>query len=210
MTIKDIAERSGVSVSTVSRVLNNHPDVSDENRAKVMAVVRELHYVPNSSARDLVRPQSDAVGLVVRGIGNPFFTGVIRAIEDAIGRAGYTMVLHQIDSGDDEIRSGAELAQSKRLRGLILLGGCFDYTPEQVAILHVPFVCCTYTNSFGELREEDYSSVTIDDRLEAFRAVRMLLDQGHRKIAVLLDSTRDHSIAELRYMGCSSTIITLL
>ena len=201
MTIKDIAERSGVSVSTVSRVLNNHPDVSDENRAKVMAVVRELHYVPNSSARDLVRPQSDAVGLVVRGIGNPFFTGVIRAIEDAIGRAGYTMVLHQIDSGDDEIRSGAELAQSKRLRGLILLGGCFDYTPEQVAILHVPFVCCTYTNSFGELREEDYSSVTIDDRLEAFRAVRMLLDQGHRKIAVLLDSTRDHSIAELRYMG---------
>ena len=77
MTIKDIAEQSGVSVSTVSRVLNDHPDVSEAMRAKVMAVVQEAHYVPNSSARDLVRPKSDSIGLVVRGVGNPFFTGVI-------------------------------------------------------------------------------------------------------------------------------------
>lgn len=61
MTIKDIAERCGVSVSTVSRVLNDHPDVSAANRARVLEVVRALHYVPNNSARDLVRPQSDAI-----------------------------------------------------------------------------------------------------------------------------------------------------
>ena len=201
MTIKDIAERCGVSVSTVSRVLNDHPDVSAANRARVLEVVRALHYVPNNSARDLVRPQSDAIGLVVRGVGNPFFTGVIHAVEDAIGRAGYTMVLHQIRSGEDEVRSGAELARSRRLQGLILLGGCFDYTPEQVALLDVPFVCCSYTNSFGELRPESYSSVTIDDRLEAYRAVRLLLERGHRRIGVLLDSTRNRSISQLRYMG---------
>ena len=208
MTIKDIAEQSGVSVSTVSRVLNDHPDVSEAMRAKVMAVVQEAHYVPNSSARDLVRPKSDSIGLVVRGVGNPFFTGVIHAIENAIGQAGYTMVLHQINSGEDEIRAGAELARSKRLRGLILLGGCFDYTPEQTAILDVPFVCCTYTNSFGELTEDAYSSVTIDDRREAFRAVRMLMERGHRKIAVLLDSVHDHSISELRFMGYRQALET--
>lgn len=208
MTIKDIAELSGVSVSTVSRVLNDHPDVSETMRAKVMAVVREAHYVPNSSARDLVRPQSDAIGLVVRGVGNPFFTGVIHAVENAIRQAGYTMVLHQISSGEDEIRAGAELARSKRLRGLILLGGCFDYTPDQTALLDVPFVCCTYTNSFGELAEDAYSSVTIDDRLEAFRAVRLLMERGHRKIAVLLDSVHDHSISELRYMGYRQALET--
>lgn len=201
MTIKDIARRASVSVSTVSRVLNNHPDVSEDVRAKVLTVVREAHYVPNSSARDLVRPQSDAIGLVVRGVGNPFFTGVIQAIEDAIGQAGYTMVLHQISSREDEIRAGAELARSKRLRGLILLGGCFDYTREQVAILNVPFVCCTYTNSFGNLQSGDYSSVTIDDQHEAFQAVRMLIERGHRKIAILLDSTSDRSISQLRYVG---------
>lgn len=201
MTIRDIARRCGVSVSTVSRVLNNHPDVSAANRAKVLEVVRELHYVPNTSARDLVRPQSDSIGLVVRGIGNPFFSGVIRAIEHAIEAAGYSMILHQIRSGEDELRAGAELARSRRLLGLILLGGCFDYTPEQIALLEVPFVCCSYTNSFGELPENVYSSVTIDDQEEAYRAVRLLLEQGHRRIAVLLDCVEDHSISQLRYMG---------
>lgn len=201
MTIKDVAEYSGVSVSTVSRVLNHHPDVSDAVRARVMEAVEKLHYVPNNSARDLVRPQSDAIALVVRGVGNPFFTGVIRAIENAIGQAGYTMVLHQIRSGEDEIQAGASLARSKRLRGLILLGGCFDYTPEQTAALDVPFVCCSFTNSFGSLDRSAYSSVSIDDQEEARRAVELLIRNGHRKIAVLLDSVCDHSISELRYRG---------
>ena len=201
MTIKDIAELCGVSVSTVSRVLNNHPDVSAANRERVMAVVRSSHYVPNNSARDLVRSPSDAIGLVVRGVGNPFFTGVIHAIEEACGQAGYTMVLHQIRSGEDELRAGAELARSKRLRGLILLGGRFDYTPELTAPLGIPFVCCTYTNRFGSLPPSDYSSVSIDDRQEAYRTVQMLTRQGHRKIAVILDSLEDHSISQLRYQG---------
>ena len=201
MTIKDIAERCGVSVSTVSRVLNNHPDVSAANRERVMAVVQELHYVPNNSARDLVKPAADSVGLVVRGVGNPFFTGIIRAIERMIAEAGYTMVLHQIQSGEDELRAGAELARSKRLLGLILLGGCFDYTPEQTASLGVPFVCCTYTNSFGTLEGNDYSSVSIDDEQAAYRAVRLLTDHGHRKIGVILESVCDHSISQLRYKG---------
>ena len=110
--------------------------------------------MPNNSARDLVKPASDAIGLVVRGVGNPFFTGVIRAIERATGEAGYTMVLHQIRSGEDELREAAELARSKRLRGLILLGGCCDYTADNVALLDVPFVCCSFTNSFGQLPED--------------------------------------------------------
>ena len=196
MTIKDVAEHSGVSVSTVSRVLNDHPDVSDVVRSRVMEAVRELHYVPNNSARDLVRPQSDAIGLVVRGVGNPFFTAVIRAIEQAVGQAGYTMVLHQIPSGEDELLAAASLARSKKLRGLILLGGCFDYTPEQTAALEIPFVCCSFTNSFGSLEKDAYSSVSIDDQAEARRAVEVLIQKGHRKIAALLDSVRDPSILD--------------
>ncbi|MBQ3496705.1 MAG: LacI family DNA-binding transcriptional regulator [Oscillospiraceae bacterium] len=201
MTIKDIAQRCGVSVSTVSRVLNKHPDVSEKVRNKVMCAVEELHYVPNSSARDLVCAASDAIGLVVRGAGNPFFIEIVHAVERAINDAGYTMVLHQIRSGEDELRAGAQLARSKKLRGLILLGGCFDYSADDVALLDVPFVCCSYTNSFGHLDEKVYSSVTIDDRAEAYRAMRYLIENGHRRIAVLLESTDDRSISELRYMG---------
>lgn len=201
MTIKDIAVRCGVSVSTVSRVLNDHPDVSDAVREKVLKAVQEVHYVPNNSARDLVKPQSNTIGLVVRGVGNPFFAGVIRSIETAVAQTGYTLISRQIPSGEDEVGTGASLMQSKKLRGLIFLGGCFDYSKEQIAVLKVPFVCCSYTNHFGGLKEKDYSSVTINDQKEAYRAVELLLKQGHRKIAVLLDSIHDHSVAELRYMG---------
>lgn len=201
LTIKDIASRCGVSVSTVSRVLNNHPDVSAAVRAKVLDVVREVHYVPNNSARDLVRTKSDAVGLVVRGVGNPFFSEVIHAIEKEIEQAGYSLVLHQINSGEDELLAGASLSCSKKLQGLILLGGRFDYEPEKIAALGVPFVCCSYTNSFGSLDKEAYSSVYIDDQEEAYRAVTALIEQGHRKIAILLDSTQDRSISQLRYHG---------
>ena len=201
MTIKDIARECGVSISTVSRVLNDHPDVSAANREKVMSVVKEMHFVPNSSARDLVKTPTDAIGLVVRGIGNPFFTDIIYAVEEACETAGYTMVLHRIRSGADELRAGAELSRSKRLRGLILLGGQFDYTQEKVAVLDIPFVCCTYTNSFGTLPSDAYSSVSIDDRKEAYKLVRMLTERGHRKIAVILDSVCDHSISQLRYQG---------
>ena len=84
MTIKDIAKISGVSVSTVSRVLNNHPDVSEDVRRKVMAVVEEYNYIPNNSARDLVKTRSDAIGLVVRGVSNSFYTDIIRSIEKSI------------------------------------------------------------------------------------------------------------------------------
>ena len=68
MTIKDIAKLSGVGVSTVSRVLNDRPDVSEESRRRVLSIIAEHNYLPNNSARSLVRTKSDAIGLVVRGV----------------------------------------------------------------------------------------------------------------------------------------------
>ena len=163
MTIKDIARACGVSVSTVSRVLNNRPDVSDEARSRVMAVVEDRGYIPNNSARDLVRSRSDAIGVVVRGTGNLFFSQLLKTISKEIECRGYTMVLHYIDSDADEVKAGAILEREKKLRGLIFLGGRFDYSPAELTLVGVPYVCCTYTNCFGSLREEDYSSVSIDD-----------------------------------------------
>ncbi len=110
-------------------------------------------------------------------------------------------MLHQIHTEDDEIPEAAGLVRAKKLRGLILLGGCFDYTPERIAALDVPFVCCTFTNSFGTLEQTAYSSVSIDDQAEACRAVTCLIQKGHRRIGILLDSTCDHSISQLRYRG---------
>ena len=111
------------------------------------------------------------------------------------------MVLRQIDSDADEVKEGAILEREKKLRGLIFLGGRFDYTPAELALIGVPYVCCSYTNRFGSLREEDYASVSIDDHQTAYRAVEVLLQLGHRRIAALIPSTSDRSISQLRCNG---------
>ena len=201
MTIRDIARECGVSVSTVSRVLNNRPDVSEAVRRQVLSVVERQGYIPNNSARDLVRSQSDAIGVVVRGTGNLFFSDMLKTVSREIDAAGCTMVLRQIDSDADEVKEGAILEREKKLRGLIFLGGRFDYTPAELALVGVPYVCCSYTNRFGSLREEDYASVSIDDHQTAYRAVEVLLQLGHRRIAALIPSTSDRSISQLRCSG---------
>ena len=201
MTIKDIAKLSGVGVSTVSRVLNDRPDVSEESRRRVLEVIAEHNYLPNNSARSLVRTKSDTVGLVVRGAQNAFYTDIIRAIEHGLDLAGCTMVMRQIRSGDDEVKCGAMMEREKRLQGIIFLGGRSDYSPAELASVNVPFVCCSYTTSYGTLDPSRYSSVSIADEQEAYRAVMELAKRGHRRIAALTADPGDRSISQLRYSG---------
>lgn len=201
MTIKDIARACGVGVSTVSRVLNNRPDVSDEVRRKVLEEVERQGYIPNNSARDLVKTQSDAIGVVTRGIGNPFFSDLLKTISREIDRNGFNMVLRQINSDEDEVKAGAILEREKKLRGLIFLGGRYDYTSAELSLIGVPYVCCSYNNRFGTLNAEDYAYVSIDDYQTAHRAVSELIDRGHRQIAALLPSCTDRSISQIRYKG---------
>ena len=201
VTIKDIARLSGVSITTVSRVLNNRPDVSDESRRRVEAVIASTNYIPNNSARELVRTDSNNIGLVVRGVSNPFYTDIIHAIESAVTEAGYTLVMQQIGSDKDEVSHGAMMQREKRLKGIIFLGGRFDYTAEDLASITVPFVCCSYTNPYGTLKDEGYSSVSIADEKTAYEAVQYLIAQGHTRIAALITNTHDRSISQLRYEG---------
>ena len=80
VTIKDIARACGVSVSTVSRVLNQRPDVSEKVRQRVLAEMEQQGFLPNNSARDLVRSKSETIGVVVRGVGNLFFSQLLKSI----------------------------------------------------------------------------------------------------------------------------------
>lgn len=201
MTIKDIAKACGVSVSTVSRVLNERPDVSESVRRHVLDVVARHNYIPNNSARDLVRGPSDNIGVVVRGTGNPFFSAMLKTVTREIDAAGCNMVLRQIGSEEDEVKAGAILEREKKLRGLLFLGGRYDYTPAELALVGVPYVCCTYTNQFGTLRKEDFASVSIDDYSTAYQAVSTLIAHGHRRIAALIPSCDGHSISQLRFNG---------
>jgi DNA-binding LacI/PurR family transcriptional regulator len=110
-----------VAISTVSRVLNDHPDVSEETREKVLRAVKELHYIPNTSARNLVRTSSDTIALLVKGVNNPFFAKLIKVIDREITQRGYTLELHHMDTSEDELRVGAQLTNERKLIGICSL-----------------------------------------------------------------------------------------
>lgn len=201
INIRDVARHCNISVSTVSRVLNNRPDVNQETRQRVLAAIRNLDYIPNNSARNLVMTSNDCIGIVVRGISNPFFAQMYRVIEHDIYEAGYTLELHHIGSDADEVHTAAVMATEKRLCGVLFLGGRFNYSPEDMRLLGIPYVCATYQNTFGTLQPCAYSSVAIDDRAEARRAVEYLVRMGHRRIAAIVAWEKDCSISELRLAG---------
>ncbi|MEG0273280.1 MAG: LacI family DNA-binding transcriptional regulator [Hydrogenoanaerobacterium sp.] len=201
VNIKDIARLAGVGVSTVSRVINNHPDVNKETKARILKIIAEESYVPNNSARNLKRSQSNTVGVLIKGITNPFFSRMIKIIEKEISRYKYTMILHQVDADLDEVDVAIELSMEKKLRGIIFLGGCFSHSPAKLAALKVPFVLTTITTLGEGADKSRFSSVSIDDYAEAYNAVDYICKAGHRKIAIIGAQQNDKSIGWLRLKG---------
>lgn len=205
--IKDIARACGVGVSTVSRVINDHPDVSEQTKKKVLEAVDKYHYIPNNSARNLVSPNSNSVGIIAKGKTNPFYSQMITTMEEVINEAGYLITLQQIDHSDDEIKSGALLATEKNLQGIIFLGGNYNHTDEEIKCLHVPFVFTTFTNEFGTLENSMYSSVAIDDEKEGYRATSYALEMGHKNVAIIMASKEDKSASDLRFRGYKRALL---
>lgn len=201
ITIKDIARLCGVGVSTVSRAINNHPDINPETKDRIMGIIREHDFVPNNSARNLKRTEAKAIAVLVKGMGNPFFGDMIRVMVEGISKKKYTLVLHDVGFEEDEIEVALELIKEKRLCGIIFLGGFFSHSEAKLKQLSVPFVLCT-SRVVTDLSNRDfYSSVSVDDEAESCRMVRYLLEQGHKEIAMIAAAAEDISIGRLRLEG---------
>ena len=93
VTIKDIARICGVGVSTVSRAMNNHPDINQETKDMIMQAIEQNNYVPNNSARNLKRTDAKAIAVLVKGISNPLFNRMIKVIEQVTQKEKYELVL---------------------------------------------------------------------------------------------------------------------
>lgn len=200
ITIKDIAKMCGVGVTTVSRAINNHPDINEETKAMVMKVIKENNYVPNNSARNLKRSASKTIAVLIKGITNPFFNHMIKVFEEETKRKKYSFILQRVDENQDEIDVAIELEKEKRLKGIVFLGGYFSHSEEKLNQLTVPFVLSTIGMT-AEFNPEKYSSVSVDDFKESYKIVNYLCDMGHKKIAIITAPMDDVSIGKLRYEG---------
>lgn len=199
-TIKDIARICGVAVSTVSRAINNHPDINEETKCQIMQAIKEYNYIPNNSARNLKRSESNTIAVLIKGISNPFFNSMLKVFESQIQQRKYSFLLHRVEEHEDEIDIALLLEKEKRLKGIVFLGGYFSHSEDKLNKMNVPFILSTGGIS-EQINKENYSFVSVDDYRESYRMVEYLCKLGHKKIAIITAPPDDENIGRLRMEG---------
>jgi LacI family transcriptional regulator len=195
-TIYDVAKRAGVAPITVSRVINNTGYISQDTRQRVLAAVEELGYVPNRLARGLRSRRSNVLALVLADISNPFFTLIARGVEDAASEHGYMVIYCNTDESEAEEQKYIDLLLQNRVDGILLVpAGSGAAAIEAARRNDTPLVVID-----RRLPEAAVDSVRGDSFGGAYDLSKLLLDLGHRRIA-LLNGPAGVSTADERQAG---------
>ena len=200
MTIKDIAKEAGYSVGTVSRVLNNHPDVSDKARKKVMAVVKKNHFKLNNNAKHLKQQSNSGIAVIVKGNNNMLFATIVEKLQGLIKERGYVCLIYYIDEDENEVEQALQICRERQPMGILFLGSDLEYYRGRFGDAGIPGLLVT--NSAEGMELENLSSVSTDDEGAAQTAIEYLFTLGHREIGVLGGKLENSYAARSRYMGC--------
>ncbi len=200
MSIQKIARLAGVSVATVSRVLNNSDTVKAKNRERVLQAIKESNYQPNLLARQLRTARSNMILVMVSNIANPFCAEVVKGIEEEAEKNGYRILL--CNSGSDLARStsGLQLLSGKMVDGIITMNALSSLPELTTMIGDAPWVQCAEYADTGSI-----SCVGINDVEAAQGAVSRLADSGRRRIA-LINHDLSYRYARLRERGYKSVL----
>ncbi len=207
VTIQDVAARASVSAMTVSRVLNHPARVAPATRQRVEQAIRELGFVPNALARQLLRGRTHTLALLVSDIGNPFFTQIARGVEDVAQRNGYTVIFGNSDESVEKERQYLHALLGRRIDGLLIAAAGDGSRPMLDLLVQrgTPFVL------LDRAIDGVPADVVIGDNIGGARKLtEHLIGLGHRRIALVngdlevptardrrrgyLDTLRDHGI----------------
>ncbi len=178
--IADVARAAGVSVPTVSRVLNGSVPVSEERRARVMAAVKALDYRPNGAARSLASQTGSMIAVFATNTMRYGYAATIQGVEEAARRAGLMVVVTVVATGDDDVVEAAvDHALGQPLLGAVVLD--FD-PPGSTTLARLPHWLPAVAAASGASSDEARPRVYMDDRTAAAHATRYLLDLGHRTV----------------------------
>lgn len=192
VSIYDVAKKSGLSVVTVSRVLNGAESVREKNRQRVLDAIKELDYHPNAAARSLARGKTGIIGIIVTTLQDSFFDAVVKELNDVLALHGYFLAVSvSTDIGSD---GNHYLIQEDRVDGMILLSPI----EEDNYILELKRRNIPYVLIDNQKPENDAFSVTIDNFKGGYEATRHLLDLGHTSIAHLCGNEMFRSTCERR------------
>ncbi len=184
-TIKDVAEKAGVSPSTVSRVVGSYGYVKKSTRNKIQRVIVDLDYKPNTLARSMITKSTKTIGVIVTDITNPFFASVIRSIEDVLWESGYTILLANTDENVEREKIVITEIMQRQVDGIILVPSTSKKKSHLDLIVNqgIPLILV-------DRMVEDLSvdSILVDNEYGAFTAVSHMIQKGHTCIGMVIDN----------------------
>jgi len=195
--IKDIAKQAGVSVTTVSRVLNGEKYVKDDLKARVQKVIDELDYVPSHIARSLVRKKTNLIGVIVPDLTSSFYSTILSSIEETASQNNYNLLVCNIIEDTDKELKYLHVFKEMRVDGVIIMHEKLtDEIRAYLNKLDIPIV-------FSSVRPADqkFISIIIDDYAAAMEATKYLLELGHSRIGFIGGDMRDVTSGQSRFLG---------
>ncbi|MFA6469903.1 MAG: LacI family DNA-binding transcriptional regulator [Bacteroidota bacterium] len=200
-SIVDVAQKAGVSIATVSRVLNGSDKVKAETREKILAVIHEMKYAPNPAARGLIMRKTEAIGLLLPDLHGEFFSEVIRGADEAVQKHGYHLVVSSSHNDPKEIEAALRFMRG-RVDAIVLMSPqvnaeiLLENLPKSLPIV---LLNCRTENTH-------YDTIVIDGFGGAREMTNYLLDLGHRNIAVITGGENNLE-SEERLRGYRSAMI---
>ncbi|PWW32268.1 LacI family transcriptional regulator [Cytobacillus oceanisediminis] len=191
-SLKDVADLAGVGVGTVSRVINNHPNVRNETREKVNAAIKQLNYIPNEVARNFKMQKSTMVALLLPSIWHPFFSELAYYIEDELDREGYKLMLCNSGGRPDKELYYLDMLNQNKVAGII--GITYNDIEDSVST-DIPII--SIDRHFGK----KITCVTSDNYTGGRIALKELVKAGAKKVAYLGITSSAYSEVELRKKG---------
>lgn len=204
MTIKDIARESGCAIGTVSRVLNNHPDVSEETRKKVLEVVNKYDFVLNTNAKQLKQQERKTIVIIVKGSSSILLNSLLEKIQKKIEALPYTASVVVIDELDNEAKVANRIYYEQKPIGMIFLGGSPDYFEEDYLKTKIPSVIIS-TECMG-IDNSNLSSVSTNNFDACEFSTNYLIKNGHTKIGVIGGNFQSSGLTQIRFAGFLSAM----
>lgn len=196
-SLKDIATLSGVSIATVSRVINDNGRFSEETRQKVLSVIEETGYKMNYNAKSLRMNRSFTIGILVPDISNYFFSDVVQKIEEILFDKGYSTIICNTARNQDKETAYLKMLEGKGVDGLIVISGAeafdFEYSSSDK---HIPYICIDREPK----NRKETVFISSNHYQGAFEAAEELINAGCRQPVIAMHSRKSTSAKE-RYNG---------
>src|SRR5512138_65873 len=197
VTMSDVARKAGVSLMTVSRVINNKGDVSSETRQRVLEVISNLGYRPSAIARSLATRETATIGLVVPDVSNAFFAEITQGVERLAYSKGYHVFLCNTEEDPQRELAVIQSLEEKRVDGLILCSSRLDEEKLLDVLANLP-AAVLINRRLHQTVDDTFDTVSLDDEQGGWLAAHHLIQSGHRQIGFLAGPPASYSGAGRR------------